>query len=296
MWFRSVDQASLKKCRSEVLLRKVDQKKCRSEVSIRKRCGSEVLVRCRSKVSLRSVNQKQTKCRSEVLLRSVDLKKCGSEVLIRCRSRVSLRSVNEKCNCRKCCSEVLMRRVPQKCRSEVSIRSVAQKCRSEVGIQQGSPEVSFRSVDEQCGSEVLVRWTGFQRGLNESREELTLSIEICKLDRFLEDFTGVGPRGFDWFLDGRSFPRLGADRFQARFRRTGSSGLRDLGCGKEAGLGRDEIFFGETSWSGFARLVPWNKLPAEKHPCCVSLSGEEGARWRDQTFARPGRTRRICDR
>ena len=76
MWFRSVDQVSLKsvaqKCQPEVLLRKVDEKKCRSEVLLRsvdqKKCGSEVLIRCRSKVSLRSVNQKLC---SDVSLRSL---------------------------------------------------------------------------------------------------------------------------------------------------------------------------------------------------------------------------------
>ena len=66
VWFRSVDQVSLKivaqKCQSDVLFIKVDQKKCRSEELLRsvhqKKCGSEVLIRCLSKVSLRSVNQK----------------------------------------------------------------------------------------------------------------------------------------------------------------------------------------------------------------------------------------------
>ena len=85
--------------------------------------GVEAVFACRSEVLLRKVDQK--KCRSEVLLRSVDQKKCGSEVLIRCRSTVSIRSINQKC-----CSEKSIRKsVPQKCCSEVSVRKRAvQKC------------------------------------------------------------------------------------------------------------------------------------------------------------------------
>ena len=133
---RSVAQKSRsEKCRSEVLLRSVDQKKCGS-----------VAQTCRSEVSIRSVAQEvdQKKPLSEVSLRSVDQKKCGSEVLIRCRSKSSLRNVN-------CCSEVsmLLRNVAQKCQ----FSSVAQKCRSEVCWS----EVLLISVNQKCGSAVLLK-------------------------------------------------------------------------------------------------------------------------------------------
>ena len=84
--------------------------------------------------------------------------KCCSEVLLR---RVpentvdQIRSVGQTC-----CSEVSIRSVVQKRRSKVSLRSVGQKCCSEVSNRTVARK--FRSEvcsmdDEQCGSEVLIR-------------------------------------------------------------------------------------------------------------------------------------------
>ena len=91
MSIRSVDQ----NCRSEALLRQVDQKKCRSEVL---KCRSEkVWIRSVDQVSLKSVAQK---CQSEVLLRSVDEKgssKVSSRSDDQCFSSVSISSVVQQC-------------------------------------------------------------------------------------------------------------------------------------------------------------------------------------------------------
>ena len=62
----------------------------------------------------------------------------------------------------KCCSEVLLRRVPQKCCqkrcSEVLLRTrtVDQSCRSGVSISSVEAAVLLKSVARKCLSEVLL--------------------------------------------------------------------------------------------------------------------------------------------
>ena len=114
---RSVVQHCCSNCRSAVSIRGADQSV--AEVSIRSVAQKIDQKKCRSEVLLRSVDQK---CRTEVLLRSV-AQTCFSEMLsevrIRsvnhnCQSKVLLGSFDQKCSQR---YRSLLRGVAQKCRS-----------------------------------------------------------------------------------------------------------------------------------------------------------------------------------